>query len=157
MNLAHYQTFIVAVVPLGNILGERDLVSYVEVVVATAEKKAKSLLRTLTRAYPHACDPGRVDQLAGADKLGPGGCDLAYARGREVEVGCSSVAAVFGPFCFSWSRTYQSEYIFEMLEEVAIEQTLRYSPWRTRKTRGVVASRSDMTDLRSDLARGLHV
>ena len=35
---------------------------------------------------------------------------------------------------------------------VDAEQTARYSPWRARKTRGVVASRSDMTNLRSDLA-----
>ena len=125
--------------------------------VAAAEKKAKSLLRPLTRANPHARDPGQVDQLAGADELGPGGRDLAYARGGEFKVSYSRVAAVLGPFCFSWSCTFCSDYLFSMLEGVGVEQTLRYSPWRARKTRGVVASRSDMTDFRSDRDRGLHV
>lgn len=62
----------------------------------------KSLLRPLTRANPYTCDPGGVDQLAGPDELGPGSRDLAYALEREVEVGFSRVAAVLGPFRFSW-------------------------------------------------------
>lgn len=153
-NLAHDQTLIVAVVPLGDILGERDLASDFRVAVAAAEQKAKSLLRSLARANPDTCDPGRVDQLAGPDKLSPSGHDLAYACGREFEVGYSCVAAVFGPFCFPWSCTCYSEYLFDMLEGVDIELTLRYLPWRARKTRGVEASRSDMTDFRSDVDWG---
>ena len=158
-NLTRYQTLVVAVVPLGDIFAERDLVSEARAAVAVAavEENAKSLLRPLTRANPHACDPGGVDQLAGPDELGPGSRDLAYALGREFEVGYSRVAAVFGPLCFSWSCTCYSDYLLGMLEGGGVEQTLRHSPWRARKTRGVVASRSDMTDLRSDLDRGLHV
>lgn len=104
-NLAHYQSFVFAVVPLGDILGNRDLVSDARAAVAAAEEKAKRLLCPPTRANPHACDTGGVDQLARPDELGPGSSDLVYTLGSEVEVGFSCVAAVFGPFCFSWSRT----------------------------------------------------
>lgn len=81
-NLAHYQSLVVAVVPLGDILRESDLVSDARAAVVAAEEKAKSLLRPLTRANPHACDPGGVNQLAGPDELGPGSRDLVYALGR---------------------------------------------------------------------------
>lgn len=115
-NLAHYQSLIFAVVPLGDILSERDLVSDARAVVAAAEEKAKSLLCPLTRANPHACDTGGVDQLAGPDELGPGSPYLVYTLGREVEVGFSCVAAVFGPFCFSWSCTCYLDCLLGTLE-----------------------------------------
>lgn len=125
-NLAHYQSLVVAVVPLGDILGERDFVSDArDAVAAAAEEKVKSLLRSFTRANPHACDPGRVNQLAGPDELGPGSRDLAYALGREVEVGFSRVATVFGPFCFSWSCTCYSDCLLCTLEGGGVEQTHR--------------------------------
>ncbi len=100
-DLAHHQSLVVAVVPLGDILSERDFVSDARVAVTAVEEKAKSLLRPLTRANPYACDPGGVDQLAGPDELGPGSRDLAYALEREAEVCFSRVPAVLGPFCFS--------------------------------------------------------
>lgn len=109
-NLAHYQSLVFAVVPLGDILGEGDLVSDARAAVAAAEEKAKSLLSPLTRANPHACDTGGVDQLAGPDEMGPGSRDLLYALEREVEVGFSCEAAVFGPFCFSWICTCYLDY-----------------------------------------------
>lgn len=120
-DLAHHQSLVVAVVPLGDILGERDLVSDARAVVTALEEKAKGLLRPLTRANPYACDPGRVDQLAGPNELGPGSRDLAYALEREFEVCFSRVAAVLGPFCFSWSYACYLDYLLGTLEGGELE------------------------------------
>lgn len=122
-NLAHYQSLVVAVVPLGDILGESNLVSEARAAVVAAEEKAKSLLRPLTRANPHACDPGGVNQLAGPDELGPGSRDLVYALGREVEVGFSREATVFGPFCFSWSCKCYLDHLLGTLEGEGLSRT----------------------------------
>lgn len=88
-DLAHYQTLIVAMVPLGDVLGEeRDPASDVRVAMAAAEKKLEvccACLRLLARANPNTCNAGRVDQLARADELGPSDRDLIYARRSEFE------------------------------------------------------------------------
>lgn len=117
-NALHYQTLIVAIIPLSDILSGRDLSSNIRVnfAAAAAKKKAVSLLGSLPWADPYACNPGCVEQLAGADELDPCGRDLGYAGGREFEVGPPCVAPVFGPFGLAWNRTCCLEVSFDMLK-----------------------------------------
>lgn len=100
-STTRYQTLIVAVVPLADILGERDLASDVRVTVAAGEKKAIARLRGLIQS--------RAIRAGSISLLGPTSwvpvavpwLTRGRTRGREFKVGYSRAAAVLGSFCFS--------------------------------------------------------
>ena len=66
-NLAHHRTFVVAVVPLSDILGKRTLVSDVEVAVAPTEREAGKSAMPAYAGFPTRVRSG---------PLGPGACGL---------------------------------------------------------------------------------
>ena len=71
------------------------------------------MLRSSARADPRLRDMARVNQLSRADKPLPRGGDLSHAHRRELKVRGSSIAAILGPFRFSWSSMRYSTWRFE--------------------------------------------
>lgn len=78
---------------------------------------------------------------------------MAYALEREVEVGFSRVAAVLGPFCFSWSYACYLDYLLGTLQGGEPE-TLTVAGEEDARRRGVEVGHDRP---KSDLDMGLHV